>query len=979
MVFEKIANGLTKHYKLVIAVWIIAPLISIPAIMQVDSAVQYQVSFSSGEGYESLRAQEIISSEFQTSVANGTLIVILTAENVTNENARDFVMALQDRILASEDLRYLEGVSSVYTYSGAVLGRAILQLGPAMRPAEQNVSMAAFLLWGIPAMHVSNWLESHSDSDAYNSTITFLATYLSEIDSDENTTRLAFGYYNAFAHAWNATLLPDPTARATACVNAVGETVINGLPTDQAETKVILTAVLGSFNLTNFSDSLRSHTVAQGIVGSMASISNASFLQQIYDLGPEYDEASVHALTQVIVRNETLFTYPMAIPEELVSGYVSADRRTMLLMVTFSVASDYVEENGEKPLMENVRVLRDEISSIKTDVGSEITTYVTGDAAISADMEASFSDEMKLIEPVTIAIILVLMGGLFRSVLGPFLPLGAVGVAVGISQALVFVIGSTVAQINFTVLTILFAVLMGVGTDYSIFIVTRYREERIKGETREQAVRTAVTWAGESIVTSGATVIIAFFAMAVSSFSFVQTMGLLLGMSIVVALLVALTLIPAILMLVGNRIFWPTTGKRFERFAEKLMQGKREGNHGYFHRAASFSVRHAKAIIIASILISIPTTYIFATQETSFDFIGSMGDSEGIQGMNAMTEDFGAGQIMPTQVVVTGGTVVYDGSSFNYAYLDAIDNVTARIAADSMVQRATSVTRPYGEWVDYRNLDAMPQERRMQIESAMLQSLGEDRRSVLVTVVLKEEPQKGSAVNYIATLREELAVVKDQQPALAGSSILVGGSTAMLYDVSIDTSRQFTNIEVIVVVGIFIVLLIVLGSLLLSGFAIVSIAMSITWSFAVTTLLFGNLLGRPILWLIPLILFVILMGIGMDYNVFILTRIREEAHKGKDTKCAVIDAVDWTGGIITALALIMAGAFGSIMISSNAMLQEFGFALLLAVLLDAMVVRTYIVPAAVVLMGKWAWWAPGRLQRVGRVEKMNRKARRRTE
>ena len=130
--------------------------------------------------------------------------------------------------------------------------------------------------------------------------------------------------------------------------------------------------------------------------------------------------------------------------------------------------------------------------------------------------------------------------------------------------------------------------------------------------------------------------------------------------------------------------------------------------------------------------------------------------------------------------------------------------------------------------------------------------------------------------------------------------------------------------------------------------------------------MFGTWLDKPILWMVPLILFIMLMGIGMDYNVFILTRIREEVHKGKDTNEAVVDAVDWTGGIITALALIMGGAFGSMMLSSNTMLQEFGFALAFAILVDAMVVRTYIVPAAMSLMGKRAWWAPGRLQREGR-------------
>jgi RND superfamily putative drug exporter len=127
--------------------------------------------------------------------------------------------------------------------------------------------------------------------------------------------------------------------------------------------------------------------------------------------------------------------------------------------------------------------------------------------------------------------------------------------------------------------------------------------------------------------------------MAIAEFTFVQTMGLLLGMAIVGALLIALTFVPSLLMLLGNGVFWPTNGERFRAYAKKVMEKKAAGNHGYFHRAASFAVKHAPWIIIASILISIPTTYIFMTQETSFDFIGSMGDFESNRGMNAMTDD----------------------------------------------------------------------------------------------------------------------------------------------------------------------------------------------------------------------------------------------------------------------------------------------------------------------------------------------------
>jgi RND superfamily putative drug exporter len=983
MIFERIANVITKHYKMVIIIWVIALLISVPAMLRINDAISYNATMSSGDDYESLRAQDLITDHFQRSVANGTLMVLLQADDVTNTSSRDFVLALQQRIMTSSDLMYLEGVSSVYTYSEMVMDQAIMQIGPTIRPAEQqvnmSVNMSSFLLWGIPALHVANWNTYHDDPDTFNATNAQLTAILAQ-RSDLNITKLAFGYYSSFASTWNATagdpLYSDPIFRADHCVETVAPSFISLLPVEQQQ---IMIGVLGGFDISNFADPFKikdfSHAFTLSMIGNMASITNMTFLQQVYDLGPTYQQEKISIYVHSIVTNGTLATYPIALPEQLVVNFLSPNNRTMLFLVTFSVRSDFTETNGVKPLPDDVKILRNELVELKADTGSNMDTYVTGDAAISQDMRASSDNDMKMIEPVTIVIILVLMGILFRTLLGQFLPLGAVGVVIGISQALVYVIGTTIAQVDTTVMTMLFAVLMGVGTDYSIFIISRYREERMRGATREQAVHVSVTWAGESIVTSGATVIVAFFAMALSSFSFVQTMGLIIGLSIIVALLVALTLVPAFLMLVGNRIFWPTTGKRWGNFVKTTMQRKSEGNHGYFHRAATFSVDHARVIIIAAILVSIPTSYIYMTQESSFDFIGSMGNPESIQGMNAMTSDFGAGRIMPTQIVITGDTVVYDGTNFNMTYLNAIENVTAVVAVDSNVQKVTGITRPYGELVDYRNLSSMPVEQRQQLVTGMIQSLGNDSKIVLLTVILKEQPEKASSVKFIPILRNELSDAKAREPALSGSVIMVGGATAQTYDLSLSTSQQFNNIEIIVVVGIFIVLMIVLGSILLPVFAILSIAMSISWAFALTSLVFGTWLGLPILWLIPLILFVMLMGIGMDYNVFILTRIREEVHKGKDTRTALIDAVDWTGGIITALALIMAGAFGSIMLSSNSMLQEFGFALSVAVLLDAMVVRTYIVPAALMLMGDKAWWAPGRLQREGRQEKMDKKER----
>jgi RND superfamily putative drug exporter len=974
MIFDKLANVITRRYKWIIAFWVVALLVAIPAMLNVGNAVQYDTDMSGGQDNESGQVDKIIKANFQSSVANSTLIIVLQSYNMTAAQSQEFVMTLQQRLGASSDILYLEGTSSIYSYSDAILQMAILQLGPEIRPAEAQVNQSAFLLWGIPALHVQNWIGSHSDSEAYNLTVAQLQVYLS--GQDANTSAMAMGYYQAFAATWNSTAadpaMADPLVRADTCVKVMAPTFINGLPIETAQKQIML-GVLNGFNLNTFQNQTIVHAFTLNMIGSVAGINNMTFLQGVYDLGPNYTSGPVAAYSSSIISNGTLYTYPIQIPQQLLSGFVSPSHKTMLMTMDFSKAANYTTKSGEKPILLDVDTVRGIISDLKQETGSNITSYVTGMAAISQDMATSSSNDMMMIEPITIIVILVLMGYMFRTLLGQFLPLGAVGVAVGLSQALVYLLGSTFLNINYMVTTILFAILMGVGTDYSIFIVTRYREERIKGATRENAVHTSVVWAGESIVTSALTVIIAFLAMATGNSSFIQSMGIVLCGAIVIALLVALTLVPAILMLVGNRIFWPTTGERWRKFATNLMEKKKAGNHGYFHRAATFSVNHSKAILIAAILVSVPTTYIYMTAETSYDFIGAMGSSESIDGMKEMSSDFGAGSLQPTQVVISGTILVYDGTSFNTTYLDAVDNISASIASESMVQKVTGITRPYGERIDYHNLSALPQEERQQIEMSMLQSLGKDGKSVLLTVTLKEQPQSASSVSFIPTLRSDVANAKLQQTALATSTILVGGSTASLYDMSQSQSKEFQNIEIIVIVGIFIVLMIVLGSLLLPAFAIVSIAMSISWSFALTNLLFGSVLDKPILWLIPLILFVLLMGIGMDYNVFILTRIREEVHKGKETKEAIVDAVDWTGGIITTLALIMAGAFGAMMLSSNSMLQEFGFALTVAVLLDAMVVRTYIVPAALTIMGKKAWWAPGWLQREGRKEKSEKK------
>jgi uncharacterized membrane protein YdfJ with MMPL/SSD domain len=982
MIFAKLADVVVKHHRKILVLWLVILLLAIPAVAKVNDVLVYQESEMVEGDIESLVAQEIIDEQFPVTLANSTLMVVVIGPDMTSTDARDFSLELGDLIAESDEVAYLEEASSVYSVYESMIAGLVHEIGPMLYEAEFQVNATASLLYGIPDMHAEYWQVVNSTNPALNTTETDGEAYVLTaaaldgilVTADEATANASWAYFSAFSGVWNSTstdaaLAVDPQARAAYSISTAAPEFIND-SLDSDDQKAMMLGILLAFDLESYSNTTLVHSYSMSMIAVMAEIDDMSFLEDVYALGPEYTFEEVGALARQVVSSGTIAEYPVALPEEYLANFLSPDSGAMLVVVTFSKDSGFFEGDG-KPIVNNVEVIRGLVSETRANhLTSDYETFVTGDAALTADMEGSMESEMMLIEPMTIIMIIVLMGFFFRSVVAQFVPLGSVMVALGVSQAIVFVIGSYVAEIHYSVTMMLFSILMGVGTDYAIFIVARYREERIKGHVREEAVKTSVTWAGESISTSGATVMISFFALAIADFSMIRTMGLVMGMAIGISLLVALTLVPSILMLLGNRVFWPNNKKRWYKYAERFMTKRKAGHRGYFYKAADFSIRHAKVVMAAAILISIPTTYIFVTAETSFDFIGGMASGvESNEGITAMTDAFGAGRIMPTQIVIVMDSPVYEDGNFSIANLETLEGVTSAVASADGVKQVTGTVNPQGPFIDYRNLSALSPETRASTEALMLQSVGIDGQTVLITVILEDAPMAPGSLDTVEVLRSLMATLSNEDTALSSADIYVGGATAVIYDLANDLNRQFTVMEIVVVIGIFLVLLIVLGAVLLSAFAIISILLSISWAFAATVGIFGYTLDEPILWIIPLILFIMLMGIGMDYNVFILTRIREERHKGKSDRDAIVDSLDWTGGIITALAIIMGSAFSMMMISSTMMLKEMGFALAFAIMLDAMVVRTYIVPAMMTLLGKWAWWAPGRLQREGREEK----------
>ncbi|OLE70367.1 hypothetical protein AUF78_06965 [archaeon 13_1_20CM_2_51_12] len=771
-----------------------------------------------------------------------------------------------------------------------------------------------------------------------------LSQQLSQVTTFSTSGGQSGASQSALAQNLMAQEFPHPRSNASAIILLQGNDV-----TDNA-TKIFILRLERSLLMPGVLNSLENVT-------TIYSLERTAFTG--YFLRQGYDYTTAQSLANQTVWHEALSQYPPLIPPAIIQNFISPNKNAMIILMTFSRAPGSFGSADTDPILKNVVTMRNIISQLKASDPEPLQTYVTGDLATTADSSLGSTADLSRIEPVTIGAILILAGLFFFAIVTPFVPLATVGMALLMAEGGLYLMGRYIIPIQDTTTTFLFTIMLGVGTDYAIFLMARYREERIEGHDKAHAVQTSITWSGESIATSATTVIIAFGAMTLTSFTLLRSIGVGLGFGVLIALLVSLTLIPSLILIAGDKIFWPTSGKRFEAYAARSRK-RRVERPGYFRRAASFSVRRPVLVLGLALIISIPAIYIALTGSTSYDFAAGLPQAESVKGITVLEQSFGAGQIGPTQVLVQFPVPILVNGNLTTGAQASLEKLSQNIASLSNVKEVTGPTRPNGIPVNATNMVGLTPEERQ----AILGSIGKDNRTAMLTALFADEPFTQNSLNTVTQIRNLITSLQNSDSSLAQDTILVGGASASTLDFADETVDQFNTIRILTVAAISVVLLVVLGSYPLAITGILSIGLSIIWAYAATLLFFNNVLQSGVLFIIPLVLFLLLYGIGMDYNIFILTRIREEAQKGKETRQAVVDAVDRTGGIITALALILAGALGSLLLSSNRLLEGFGFAIALAVVLDAMVVRTYLVPAIMSLLGPRAWWGPNRLRRV---------------
>ncbi len=604
-------------------------------------------------------------------------------------------------------------------------------------------------------------------------------------------------------------------------------------------------------------------------------------------------------------------------------------------------------------------LLTEAVEAVATD---EVRVYYTGRSPLIADMVRQQQADLTRAEirglPAALVVLLLASGTFVAAGLPILLALTGMAVTFGVLGA-----ASSVTSFNLFVPSIATMLGLGVGIDYALFLVTRYREELGRGIAPPAAVATALATSGKTVFFSGATVLLSLAGLLIVDAEVSRELAIGAMTAVAVMVAGALTLVPATLAALGRRI------DRLALPALRRTSAAANPDAGFWSRWATAIMRHpvlwALAATLVLLALSAPVRRIELGLSTSTN---ELSDNSAVVGREVLARDFNEGRVSPIQVVVASTDGPLDDAD-----LDAVARLSAALSADGAVADVYSLTEVLDEFAGNHSaatLTTVSQLPRAVEALRPLVNFGRGRTVTVVSVVPYAPPDSDPATQLVRRIRQTIApsVVGE-----AGVEVLVGGLGAQVVDISDESLGKLPLVGGLVVALSFVLLAVVFRSLLLPLKAIAMNALSIGAAYGLLVVVFQRSPDQGILHFIPtgttqvylpLLTFAVLFGLSMDYEVFLLGRIKEEWERTGDNELAVARGLERTARVITSAAAIMVAVFFAFTFTRLPEVQQLGFSLAVAVLVDATLVRIILVPAAMQLMGRWNWWFPSWLDRI---------------
>ena len=561
----------------------------------------------------------------------------------------------------------------------------------------------------------------------------------------------------------------------------------------------------------------------------------------------------------------------------------------------------------ETTAMDDAKALRKDVA--KALEGTDLRYGVTGSVAQNLDSQEASGNALLIVGVATIVLIVALLAIIFRSVLICLMPVVVVGLVSTVATGLIGAANKAFdLKADSSIEQILVVVLYGVGTDYILFFLFRYRERLREGEDTRGAVAHALERAGEAIASAGGAVIVSFMALILSSLGVFKAIGPALAIAVAVTLLASLTLVPALATLLGKALFWPSKKYLEEPKAARFAAlGRSLGAHPGRFAIASGGV----LAILAVFALGFSPSFDFGSSSIPKSAESSVASAK-------LTKYVSAGATDPTIVVLRST----DGG--------AVD----KSAADGLVSALSSA---HG------------------VGSVTLGQQSDDKSAWLAFVSLDDDPISSAA---IATVLDDVRPTA-HKAAPPGTEALVGGNTSVFVDFQKAMNRDYSVVFPVAALVIIVILALLLRSAVAPVYLMISVGRGFGATLGATVVVFQHVMGDSgLIFILPMYIYLFVVALGTDYNILMIARLREEAREGLSPRQAAAETLKHGGPTVAAAGLILAGTFASLMLAGNSLLVSMGFAISLGIVIAAFVMAMFFTPALTALIGHAAWW-PG--------------------
>ncbi len=904
--FYKVGKYVRKNKKKVLVFWIIAFLLMAYPATLIFTDTSYNLTNSLvTKNSQSSKANDILTSQFNSS-SDPSIIIVSNNTSIDNLTISRDMIEFQHSMsayLKSINVGY-NGTTSIFTVENKTL------TGYSNSTYKLESATKGLICYSISLK-----------AEGYNVT-----------DAVYNITKSSPDHSN-FVKLLDE-LFPASVSNPTQFVINVTNFVTNAYSINESKGKAYVSGAVENYtvSLVNSSQVYLINN-AKPLANPLIRINVPYFSNYLYSL---YNNSGSNytAFVSSIMNNTTYNQYPVLPSSYASSSLINPGNSTLIMIFDYKTNITAAQQSH--------------IESMEKTYSSKISNssyYLAGSTVANNQLANESIHGLIIALIIGIIISIFIVGIFFRSPVAAFLPflifVFSSVIAAGINGLLYkYVFHTTISFITPTLLLIL---ILGIASDYSVYILARYRTE-VRAKNPD-AILESSKWAGHAVFTSRTTVAISYLILWISNIPIFSDAGLTNAIAAVVTIILGNTFLIAILAQWGKKAYWP----------HKLEESKKLPFERSMEKVAHAALNNKKKIIVILLIVALGALFIYSTTPTNMDVFELIPASSGVQATTVINSSLHYDLFDPAYVMVNfTSPIMYTNSTgalqFNSTEYNQTLAMEDNLKDSPYVHSISGPGYPYEKKVNYTDLQSPIYGNEYKTQTATY--IGHNNKSVEIVVYLSNVAWSNPSTNFVKKMPSIVSNVAGPSDYKA----YVGGTTEYLNNAYSFTSHSFDNMVPILGITIFIILLIQLASALTPVRLILMVMAAVMMALSITYIIFYYILHLPVIIFLPLFVFITLLAVGLDYDIFMITKVQENIMKGMKNDEAIKNSIIENGGVIITLGSLLFATFGALYFSGLGIIEEIGVGLALGVLIDTFVSWMFFVPVIMAVMNKYNWW-----------------------